>query len=81
MECNVCGTKENVHCQMKKRQDLCDKCNRETPNKIPLSIFDMRYWGSVCCSLPIAIRWEVFLDYLKSPYNFYDYERYVHDCI
>ncbi len=54
MKCRVCGIETDVHYRAKKRQSLCDVCNRETPNKIELLAFNARYWGKKFPDIPFG---------------------------
>lgn len=73
MECRICGTETNVAYRARKRQALCDTCNRETPNKIGRAVFDARYWGSGYRNVPLGTRREFYSDYLASMDNFEAY--------
>ena len=76
MQCRVCGTEEgNVDYRAKKRQSLCDACNRETPNKIGRDEFSRRYWGAGYETVPPGTLREFYSDYLASMHNFNDYRR------
>ena len=73
MQCRVCGTETNVAYRAKKRQSLCNVCNRETPNKIGRRAFNIRYWGSEFPDVPIGTLREFYADYLVTTQNFNDY--------
>ena len=65
MNCNICGTEENINYSPNSRQVLCITCNIMTPKKVSKETFRKEYFKNEK-NIQKNIVNEFYDDYIKS---------------
>jgi hypothetical protein len=79
LTCKVCGDRRGVVYRPKKRQMLCDPCDRITPDKVSRVEFENEVWGDLKSQVPMLLRDEYYTAYLTSPFGLKTFQEMAHD--